>query len=198
MTQQNGFHRRIYVGTHDGVCALNTTDGGLIWEQGKITPLANAAARLSASPVDPERVYLAAYEAGVFRTDDGGVTWRQLSSYPTGYAHSVLAHPGERTYSIFSPEKGREKSGVAEILEELCSYGLLGLECIYPYHERVGSVDYFLKMADKMGLIATGSRDFHGFYYNQKKSILGIANMDDTFYEKFQQAWNPLAGEAVG
>ena len=62
----------------------------------------------------------------------------------------------------------------------------------------MGSVDYFLKMADKMGLIATGSRDFHGFYYNQKTSILGTTNMDDTFYEKFQQAWNPLAGEAVG
>ena len=110
----------------------------------------------------------------------------------------VLAHPGERTYSIFNPEKGREESGVAEILEELCSYGLLGLECIYPYHERMGSVDYFLKMADQMGLIATGSRDFHGFYYNQKKQILGTTNMDDSFYQKFQQAWNPLAGEAVG
>ena len=95
MTHDQDSSRRIYVGTHGGVCALNTSDGGLTWEQGKMTPLANAAARLSVSPGDPDRAYLAAYEAGVFKTDDGGDTWRQLSSYPTGYAHSVLAHPNE-------------------------------------------------------------------------------------------------------
>jgi len=93
MPQENGSHRKIYVGTHDGVCALNSSDGGLTWKPGKITTLANAAARFSVSPVEPDRAYLAAYEAGVFRTDDGGDTWRHLSSYPTGYAHTVLAHP---------------------------------------------------------------------------------------------------------
>ena len=95
MTQTNDSRRRIYVGTHDGVCALNTSDGGLTWERGKMTPLANAAARLSVSPVEPGRTYLAAYEAGVFKTEDGGGTWRHLSSYPTGYAHSVLVHPND-------------------------------------------------------------------------------------------------------
>ncbi len=95
MTDEKDSRRRIYVGTHDGVCALNTFDGGLTWEQGEMTPLANAAARLSASPVEPTCAYLAAYEAGVFKTEDGGDTWHQLSSYPTGYAHSVLAHPDE-------------------------------------------------------------------------------------------------------
>ncbi|MCH7713147.1 MAG: hypothetical protein IIC99_05945 [Chloroflexi bacterium] len=93
MTQGNDLHRRIYVGTHDGVCALNTSDGGITWKRGKMTPLANAAARLSVSPVEPSHAYLAAYEAGVFKTVDGGDTWRHLTSYPTGYAHSVLAHP---------------------------------------------------------------------------------------------------------
>ena len=72
MPDDNDVNRRIYVGTHDGVCALNTFDGGKSWEQGHMTPLANAAARLSVSPADPNRAYLAAYEAGVFRTDDGG------------------------------------------------------------------------------------------------------------------------------
>ena len=85
MTDDKDSDRRIYVGTHDGVCALNTFDGGLTWNQGEMTPLANAAARLSVSPVDPDRAYLAAYEAGVFRTDDGGGAWSKLSSYPTGY-----------------------------------------------------------------------------------------------------------------
>ena len=94
MTNDKDSNRRIYVGTHDGVCAL-TSNGGRTWEQGKMTPLANAAARLSQSPLEPDRAYLAAYEAGVFKTDDGGATWRHLSSYPTGYAHSVLAHPNQ-------------------------------------------------------------------------------------------------------
>ena len=89
-------HRRLYVGTLDGVSALSSTDGGRTWLQGEITPLAHAAARFSVSPVDPKRVYLAAYEDGVFRTDDGGAIWHHLDSYPTDCAHSVMAHPKER------------------------------------------------------------------------------------------------------
>ena len=88
-------HRIIYVGMHDGVCAVTSDDDGKNWRQGPVTTLPHAASRLTASPVNPERAYLAAYEAGVYRTDDAGVTWRHIDSYPTGYAHSVLAHPVE-------------------------------------------------------------------------------------------------------
>ena len=87
--------KRIYVGMHDGVCTVISEDGGKTWQQGPVTSLAHAAARLTSSPADSRRAYLAAYEAGVFRTDDGGLTWNHLDSYPTGYAHSVLAHPTE-------------------------------------------------------------------------------------------------------
>ncbi len=83
------------MGTHDGVRALNTFDSGLTWEQGEMTTLANAAARLSVSPMEPTWAYLAAQEAVGFKTEDRGDTWRQLSSYPTGYGHSVLSHPNE-------------------------------------------------------------------------------------------------------
>ena len=96
MERGNDRQRKPYVGTLDGVTALSSNDGGSTWLQGNTTPLANAAARLSVSPVDPGRVYLAAYEAGVFRTDDGGASWHRLDSYPTDYAHSVMAHPQER------------------------------------------------------------------------------------------------------
>jgi photosystem II stability/assembly factor-like uncharacterized protein len=87
--------KRIYVGMHDGVCAVISENGGKTWQPGPVTPLAHAAARLTSSAVAPQRAYLAAYEAGVFRTDDGGLNWRHLDSYPTDYAHSVLAHPAE-------------------------------------------------------------------------------------------------------
>lgn len=87
--------KRIYVGMHDGVCVVTSADGGATWEQGPVTPLAHAASRLSASAASPGRAYLAAYESGAYRTDDGGETWRHLGSYPTDYAHSVLVHPVE-------------------------------------------------------------------------------------------------------
>ena len=87
--------KRIYVGMHDGVCAVSSEDGGQTWQQGPVTPLAHAAARLTASAVQPRRAYLAAYEAGLYRTDDGGNTWRHLDSYPSDYAHSVLSHPAD-------------------------------------------------------------------------------------------------------
>ena len=87
--------KRIYVGMHDGVCSVASSDGGKTWKRVPITPLEHAAARLTSSPANPQRAYLAAYEAGVYRTDDGGSTWQRLGSYPTDYAHSVLAHPNE-------------------------------------------------------------------------------------------------------
>lgn len=93
MENNDSQHRRLYVGMHDGVCAVTSVDGGRTWEQGPITPLDHAAARVSFSPAEPQTAYLAAYEAGVYRTDDGGFTWRHLSSYPSDYAHSVVAHP---------------------------------------------------------------------------------------------------------
>ena len=62
----------IYVGMHDGVCTVSSTDGGQTWLQGPVTPLPHAVARLAVSPTQPQRAYLAAYEAGVYRSDDGG------------------------------------------------------------------------------------------------------------------------------
>lgn len=129
MATENHSRRKIYVGTHDGVCALDSTDSGVTWKPGRITGLSNAAARLSVSPVDPDRAYLAAYEAGVFRTDDGGDTWSQLQSYPTPYAHSVLAHPnnagvlfvGGEPAAVFRSDDGgdtwRECQGFQEVPE---------------------------------------------------------------------------------
>ena len=86
-------HRTIYVGMHDGVCAVSSEDGGKTWRQGPVTALPHAAARLAASPVSRGRAWLAAYEAGVYRTDDAGDTWTRVTAYPSDYAHSVLALP---------------------------------------------------------------------------------------------------------
>ena len=101
----------------------------------------------------------------------------------------VLAHPGERSYSLVCPEKGRQPENAPVLLEELKEMGLLGLECHYPYHERIGSVDYFVGVANSFNLIVTGSRDFHGFYSHQKASIFGTTKMEPVFLEQFQKVW---------
>lgn len=106
--------RLIYVGMHDGVCAISSDDGGESWQQGPVTSTPNAAARLSVSPVDSRRAWLAAYEAGVYRTDDGGSTWSHVDSYPSDYAHSVLAdsnsadavYVGSEPAALFRSEDG--------------------------------------------------------------------------------------------
>ena len=93
MSPSNSSVRKLYAGMHNGVCALIQSDGNDGWSQGPVTPLSHAASRFSWSKANPQRAYLAAYESGVYRTDDGGNTWRHLPSYPTDYAHSVLAGP---------------------------------------------------------------------------------------------------------
>jgi len=101
----------------------------------------------------------------------------------------VLAHPGERTYSLYNPAKGRDYDDIPEQLEELKGHGLLGLECVYPYHERIGKVEFYRSLAREMGLIVTGSRDFHGFTTHQAPVLLGTTDMDDSFFKGFQEAW---------
>jgi predicted metal-dependent phosphoesterase TrpH len=101
----------------------------------------------------------------------------------------VLAHPGERQYSLYDPEMGRDYAEVEKMLEELADMGLLGLECVYPYHEKIGKVSYYVDLADRLGLIPTGSRDFHGFNISQRTDMLGTTKMDDAFLPRFQEVW---------
>ena len=101
----------------------------------------------------------------------------------------VLAHPGERSYSLICPEKGRQPENAPVLLEELKDMGLLGLECHYPYHERMGTVNYFIDLANSFNLLITGSRDFHGFNSHQNVDIFGTTKMEPIFFEQFQEVW---------
>ena len=101
----------------------------------------------------------------------------------------VMAHPGERSYSLICPEKGRKKENAPVLVEELKEMGLLGLECHYPYQERMGTVQYFIDLANEFDMIVTGSRDFHGFYNHQQVNIFGTTKMEPVFYEQFQSVW---------
>ena len=117
-------HRKLYVGTHDGVCAISSSDGGRTWQQGAVTRLDHAAARISPSRTEPGRAYVAAYESGVYRTDDGGATWKHVSSYPCDYAHSVLAHPDDAgiVYAGGEPAAVFRSSDAGETWEECAGF----------------------------------------------------------------------------
>jgi predicted metal-dependent phosphoesterase TrpH len=101
----------------------------------------------------------------------------------------VLAHPGERSYSLCNPAKGRTYEDVPGMVEELKSFGLLGMECVYPYHERTRKVEYYKDLSRKFGLIITGSRDFHGSATYQSEHLLGATKMDTRFLEQFKEVW---------
>jgi 3',5'-nucleoside bisphosphate phosphatase len=101
----------------------------------------------------------------------------------------VLAHPGERSYSLYNPKRGRTYEDVPEMVEELKSFGLLGMECVYPYHERTGKVEYYKDLSRKFGLIITGSRDFHGSSTYQSEHLLGATKMGSEFLEQFKEVW---------
>ena len=74
-----------------------------------------------------------------------------------------------------------------EMVEELKSFGLLGMECVYPYHERIGKVEYYKDLSRKFGLIITGSRDFHGSATFQSEHLLGATNMSIEFLDQFKE-----------
>lgn len=65
---------------------------------------------------------------------------------------SVLAHPKE--YYLSSSE-------LHTLVEELVSYGLKGVECIYTIHSEAETEQY-KKVASQYGLLVTGGTDFHG------------------------------------
>lgn len=111
----NGSPRtKLYVGMHDGALVLTRSESDGVWEKGGVTALAHAAARFAHCASTPQRAYLAAYESGVWRTDDGGQSWRRLDSYPTDYAHSIAVHPhnpdiifvGSEPAAVFSSQDG--------------------------------------------------------------------------------------------
>jgi len=60
---------------------------------------------VSASPVDPDTVYVAAEHGGAYRSDNAGSSWRQLSLGAVG-AFGVAAHPSDRDRAFFGTDYG--------------------------------------------------------------------------------------------
>lgn len=84
----------------------------------------------------------------------------------------VLAHP--------------KLVGDDQIVQDVLSVGLEGLEVYYPQHDAVDTERY-LAMANARGLLVTGGSDFHG-YVTRYPSVLGVFTAADTCAQKLLEA----------
>jgi hypothetical protein len=78
---------------------------------------------------------------------------------------AVLAHPYQLKF---------EDAQLDELVKELVSYGLDGIECYYPLHSEI-QTEYYLKLARKYNLIISAGSDFHG---EKVKPDIKLANRD--------------------
>ena len=66
----------IYVGTQDG--PYRSTDGGRSFERPAKFPAGLQVWSITVHPKNPKTIYAGTSPVGVYRSDDGGTTWREL------------------------------------------------------------------------------------------------------------------------
>lgn len=97
----------IYVGSpgelgHEGCGIWRTTNGGATWTAiGDSLPTL-AVAAIAIDPTNPNRVYIATADHGIFRSDDAGQTWSNVSA-----AQKIRTNTrdGDRTALLINPAR---------------------------------------------------------------------------------------------
>jgi photosystem II stability/assembly factor-like uncharacterized protein len=81
-----------------GSLVMRSRDGGATWQSFSIDlPSGESVVALAPDPVDPETVYAATRQNGIFKSTDAGETWSQAGLWPSGvlYQGGLLVDPGE-------------------------------------------------------------------------------------------------------
>jgi hypothetical protein len=96
---------------------------------------------------------------------------------------SVLAHPG-----LIETKNSRQ---IDELIAELVSLGLNGIEVFYPNHT-YSQTSCFARLAEKFNLLVTGGTDFHGAISPDIALGIGRGNFSVPFgiYETLKNALN--------
>lgn len=81
----------------------------------------------------------------------------------------VLAHP--------------KLIGDDDIVRDICTRGIEGIECFYPQHD-AADTNRYLEMAAEYGLAPSGGSDFHGFPTRYPQE-LGIFTIENKYAEAF-------------
>ena len=72
---------RLMSETLQGRGIFRSADGGTVWEQANDSMTAALGfSAIAVSPVDPQTVYAASYDAGIFKTTDGGISWAPVNA----------------------------------------------------------------------------------------------------------------------
>lgn len=108
------------------------------------------------SPVYVQRKTVMPHEAVEIIYDAGGIP--------------VFAHP----YDVDVAE---------DLIKELMSYGLCGVEAYHRKHSPA-MVEYYSSIAEKLGLIVTGGSDFHAPHPSNGQIIMGKNFVPDWIYDK--------------
>ncbi len=87
----------IYCGTSRGNFYVSR-DGGATWE--KLPFVGKYVYAVAIDPRQPGVVYATAWHHGVFRSEDGGQSWRRLGGANFGWPHRIIPDPSDegRTY----------------------------------------------------------------------------------------------------
>jgi predicted metal-dependent phosphoesterase TrpH len=88
---------------------------------------------------------------------------------------AIFAHPNATVRGRIVPDK---------LIVELAAAGLFGLEADHEDHTRVQRA-HVRDLADRLGLVATGSSDFHG---SHKTVQLGAYTTEPRVYEQIVAA----------
>ena len=92
---------------------LRSDDGGQTWTQaGTGIPEAVLVTALVLDPVDPEILYAATLQQGVFKTADGGATWAPLGTGLEGLTPRFLVIDPRRRDTLYA---GTDEAGVLKI-----------------------------------------------------------------------------------
>ncbi len=98
--------KTIYVGSpgelgHEGTGIWKTTNGGKSWQPLTDSFPTLAVAALAADPDAPGRVYAAMVDAGIFRSDDGGSSWKNVAAKDLHLRRNT--GDGDRTVLLVDP-----------------------------------------------------------------------------------------------
>lgn len=158
---------------HETLEARNRSTRAIVEKVRARYPISLEAVRACAAESDAiykQHVMASLMDMGFSRSMFGEL-WRELFSHSAGgFARVETQYPEAREAIRIAKETGGlvvlAHPGLYrnfDILEELCTLGLDGIEVYHPFHSKEDE-QTSQKAATRYGLLVTGGSDFHGFY----------------------------------